>query len=112
MNKIIANNDEKIESLYNEMLAYKKVVQFIDEDNDKLNALNKRILVHFPEIKKLNYGRTFKDYDGSFDTNYVFIVDWKNDSIQSETNAQLVKFINEELKLIYEFSNPPLIYHE
>ena len=53
LNKIIANNDEKIESLYNEMLAYKKVVQFIDEDNDKLNALNKRILVHFPEIKKI-----------------------------------------------------------
>ena len=112
LNKIIATNDEKIESLYNEMLAYKKVVQFIDEDNDKLNALNKRILVHYPEIKKLNYGRTFKDYDGSFDTNYVFIVDWKNDSIQSERNAQLVKFINEELNLIYEFSKPPLIYHE
>ena len=112
LNKIIANNDEKIESLYNEMLAYKKVVQFIDEDNDKLNSLNKRILVHFPEIKKLNYGRTFKDYDGSFDTNYVFIVDWKNDTTQIERNTQLVKFINEELKLIYEFSNPPLIYHE
>ena len=80
LNKILVNNDEKIESLYKEMLEYKKVLQYIDDDNARLNKINERISIHFPLVKELNYGRTFVEEKGSYDTNYIFVVSWANDS--------------------------------
>tara|TARA_B100001287_G_scaffold19152_1_gene14174 strand:- start:6967 stop:8391 length:1425 start_codon:yes stop_codon:yes gene_type:complete len=112
LNKILVNNDEKIESLYKEMIDYKKVLQYIDEDNSKLNDLNNRILAHFPEVQKLNYGRSFSQNEGSYDTSYVFIVDWINDTVTNINYQSLENFVNEELNLIYNKSNVALIFHQ
>ena len=37
------------------MLEYKKVLQYIDDDNARLNK-EMRISIHFPLVKELNYG--------------------------------------------------------
>ena len=111
LNKILVNNDEKIESLYKEMLEYKKVLQYIDDDNAKLNELNKRISKHYPLLKELNYGRTFVEEKGSYDTNYIFVVSWAKDSSANINYQQFEKFVNDELILQYNFSKPALIFH-
>ena len=112
LNKILVNNDEKIESLYKEMLEYKKVLQFIDDDNAKLNNLNKRIYMHFPLVKELNYGRTFIEEGGNYDTNYIFVVNWAKDSSNNINYQQFEKFVNDELKLQYNVSKLALIFHK
>ena len=112
LNKILVNNDEKIESLYNEMLEYKKVLQYIDEENTKLNSLNDRILVHFPDINSLNYGRSFSEVEGSYDTNYVFIVNWSKDTTKVLNYQSFETFVNDELKLLYNKSEKALIFHQ
>ena len=112
LNKILVNNDEKIESLYKEMLEYKKVLQFIDDDNAKLNNLNKRISMHFPLVKELNYGRTFVEEEGNYDTNYIFVVNWAKDSSNNINYQQFEKFVNDELRLQYNVSKPALIFHK
>ena len=112
LNKILVNNDEKIESLYNEMLEYKKVLQYIDEENSKLNSLNDRILVHFPDINSLNYGRSFSEVEGSYDTNYVFIVNWSKDTTKVLNYQSFETFVNDELKLLYDKSEKALIFHQ
>ena len=74
----------------------------IHEENTKLNSLNDRILVHFPDVNSLNYGRSFSEVEGSYDTNYVFIVNWTKDTTKVLNYQSFENFVNDELKLLYD----------
>ena len=88
------------------------MLQYIDDDNAKLNKINKRISIHFPLVKELNYGRTYVEEKGSYDTNYIFVVSWAKDSSTNINYQQFEKFVNDELILQYNFSKPALIFHK
>ena len=95
------------------MLEYKKVLQYIDEENSKVkNSLNDRIFNSFPDINSLNYGRSFSEVEGSYDTNYVFIVNWSKDTTKVLNYQSFETFVNDELKLLYDKSEKALIFHQ
>ncbi|MBM77035.1 MAG: TIGR00341 family protein [Crocinitomicaceae bacterium] len=112
LNKILVDNDKKIMSISDERDLYKSELQNILRKNNDLDELNKRILTHFPIIKSVNYGQTFKEIDGVKDTNFVFIINWKNKSIDNPKRSTVEKFINKELKAFYSNNNKVLIFNQ
>jgi uncharacterized hydrophobic protein (TIGR00271 family) len=113
LNKILVDNDKKIMSISEERDLYKNELQNIIRENNALDELNTRILTHFPAIKSLNYGPSFKDQlEGSRDTNFVFIVNWNNDTLKSDQKSNLESFINTELQTFYANKSKVLIFNQ
>ena len=113
LNKILVDNDKKIMSISEERDLYKNELQNIIRENNALDELNTRILTHFPAIKSLNYGPSFKDqFEGSRDTNFVFIVNWNNDTVKSDQKSNLESFINTELQTFYANKSKVLIFNQ
>ena len=113
LNKILVDNDKKIMSISEERDLYKNELQNIIRENNALDELNTRILTHFPAIKSLNYGPSFKDQlEGSRDTNFVFIVNWNNDTVKSDQKSNLESFINTELQTFYANKSKVLIFNQ
>ena len=91
---------------------YKSELQNILRENKALDELNTRILTHFPAIKSLNYGQSFKEKDGIKDTNFVFVIKWNNDTLKNFQKSYVENFIVAELKTFYANSNNVLIFNK
>ena len=92
LNKILVDNDKKIMTISEERDLYKSELQSILRENKALDELNTRILTHFPAIKSLNYGQSFKEKDGIKDTNFVFVIKWNNDTLKKSSEILLREF--------------------
>lgn len=110
IDQIFTDKNKKIMSISDERDLYKSELQNILKQNNNLDQLNKRIMTHFPIIQSINYGQTFKEIDGLKDTNFVFIIDWKNKPIDKPKRLTVEKFINKELNTFYSNNNKVLIF--
>jgi hypothetical protein len=111
LNKILVDNDKKIMTISEERDLYKSELQNILRENKALDELNTRILTHFPAIKSLNYGQSFKEKDGIKDTNFIFVIKWNNDTLKNFQKSYVENFIVAELKTFYANSNNVLIFN-
>jgi len=91
---------------------YKTELQNIIRENNALDELNTRILTHFPSVKSLNYGQSFKDVDGLKDTNFVFVIEWNMDTLNNPEKSKIKDFINTELNTFYSNNNKVLIFNK
>ena len=112
LNKILVDNDKKIMSISEERDLYKSELQNIIRENNALDELNTRILTHFPSVKSLNYGQSFKDAGGLKDTNFVFVIEWNLDTLNNPEKSKIKDFINTELNTFYSNSNQVLIFNK
>jgi len=112
LNKILVDNDKKIMSISEERDLFKTELQNIIRENNALNELNTRILTHFPSVKSLNYGQSFKDVDGLKDTNFVFVIEWNIDTLNNPKKSKIKEFINTELNTFYSNNNKVLIFNK
>ena len=112
LNKILVDNDKKIMSISEERDLYKTELQNIIRENNALDELNTRILTHFPSVKSLSYGQSFKDVDGLKDTNFVFVIEWNMDTINNPEKSKIKDFINTELNTFYSNNNKVLIFNK
>jgi hypothetical protein len=112
LHKILVDNDKKIMSISEERDLYKTELQNIIRENNALDELNTRILTHFPSVKSLNYGQSFKDVDGLKDTNFVFVVEWNMDTLNNPEKSKIKDFINTELNTFYSNNNKVLIFNK
>ena len=112
LNKILVDNDKKIMSISEERDLYKTELQNIIRENNALDELNTRILSHFPSVKSLNYGHSFKDVDGLKDTNFVFVIEWNMDTLNNPEKSKIKDFINTELNTFYSNNNKVLIFNK
>jgi len=112
LNKILVDNDKKIMSISEERDLYKTELQNIIRENNALDELNTRILTHFPSVKSLNYGQSFKDVDGLKDTNFVFVIEWNIDTLNNPEKSKIKDFINTELNTFYSNNNKVLIFNK
>jgi len=112
LNKILVDNDKKIMSISEERDLYKTELQNIIRENNALDELNTRILTHFPSVKSLNYGQSFKDVDGLKDTNFIFVVEWNMDTLNNPEKSKIKDFINTELNTFYSNNNKVLIFNK
>ena len=112
LNKILVDNDKKIMSISEERDLYKTELQNIIRENNALDELNTRILTHFPSVKSLSYGQSFKDVDDLKDTNFVFVIEWNMDTINNPEKSKIKDFINTELNTFYSNNNKVLIFNK
>ncbi len=79
--------------------------ELIKLQTSKLNfkALEKRVKLGFPEIKKMSFGKAYEtNFSGKIDTLYLFNVNWSEDigSLQrNKETQQLKKMLHLELEL-------------
>ena len=50
--------------------------------------------------------------DGIKDTNFVFVINWNNDTLKNFQKSYVENFINTELKTFYSNSNNVLIFNK
>ena len=112
LNKILVDNDKKIMSISEERDLYKSKLQVILKNNNDLDLLNKRIMMHFDGVESLNYGRSFVLNASIKDTNCVFVVNWKNDTIRELQQNNLRSFIGNEIKLLYSDNSDFFLYNQ
>lgn len=93
-NKKAESNEEEINELQTEVLAYKSQLESYEKDNINVEEITKEVKSLFPTIKTLNIGY-LSNYDDAKNTNNkeVYVVIKVSEKLQNDEKSRLISYL-------------------